>query len=46
MMSVTTLGGGVTVEKISLVVVVVIVVKEVVEETIVEVESVVIMTGS
>lgn len=43
---VKTLGSGVTVEKKSSVVVVVVVVKEVVEVTIVDVESVVTMTGS
>jgi hypothetical protein len=43
---VTTLGTGVKVEEKSSVVVVVVVVKEVVEVTIVDVESVVTMTGS
>ena len=42
----TTLGAGVTVEKILLVVVVVTVVNDVVEVTIVEVESVVTIMGS
>jgi len=41
-----TLGGGVTVKKLSLVFVVVVVVNTVVEVTIVEVESVVTITGS